>query len=275
MNISYFYIALIILVIIFGALWLKTSKKNKKTKKIVSFVLTGVITVLGLFATISFPFQSSVPASNQENITSKELLPEPSPSAIVSTPTPSPKIPENMVMIRSITHNSTSKDTHSINFTVVVDYNYDEDSKAVVTLHGRHAADSDTLTSFDIYSEQDIEKGYGSLTFEVDVYYFEKDELFFKAYIHPSPEEWLPIAESEPVNVHLQLILNSISNQLNENTDVDYEWVLLETITTTSAPSNTSDTLYKFESMNYTFKDEGTMHWEYTYNVYERVEKTS
>ncbi|MDR2568945.1 MAG: hypothetical protein LBD23_01440, partial [Oscillospiraceae bacterium] len=112
-----------------------------------------------------------------------------------------------------------------------------------------------------------------SLTFEVDVYYFEKDELFFKAYIHPSPEEWLPIAESEPVNIHLQMVLESISIQLNENTDVDYEWVFLETITTTSAPSHTSDTLYEFVSMNYVLNSENTsMQWVYTYKVYKRVD---
>jgi hypothetical protein len=144
-------------------------------------------------------------------------VPTPSPSETISTPilqsplTPIPQTQENIVRIRDITVILISTDIHSIKFSIEVEYNYDGESKAVVALHGSYLSDSDLLFSFGGNSEQVIERGHGKTTFDIDISYFEKDVLFFKAYIHPfpQPEEWIPIAESETVHVEMQRILET------------------------------------------------------------------
>jgi len=60
--------------------------------------------------------------------------------------------------------------------------------------------------------------------------------------------------------------------QLNENEDSEYKWVFSETITTTSAPSNTSEFYYEYLSSNYVYDTEtASMQWVYTYRVYKRI----
>jgi len=137
-----------------------------------------------------------------------------SPHPILSlspTSTPSPQIPENMVRIRNVKLISISKDIHSIKLSVEVEYNYGEELNAVVALHGNYVTDSDSLFSFGGDTEQVIEKGHGKILFNIEVSYFEKDELLLKAYIHPFPQpmEWIPITESEVENVDLKRIVES------------------------------------------------------------------
>ena len=83
--------------------------------------------------------------------------------------------------------------------------------KAVVALHGNYVVDSDSLFSFGGNAEQVIEKGHGKITFNIEISYFERDELLLKAYIHPfpQPKEWIPIIESDMENVDLIRIVES------------------------------------------------------------------
>lgn len=214
MNNFYFYIALIILVIIGGTIWLM--KKEKNTVFVVTFILSSVIAVLGLFATTSLSIQSSVTDADQGNIAGNEVAFETSvlssnditlsqaDSNIVS---PSTQF-DNWIRVREIHIESISEYTNIITCAVTVEYNYEGDgSRAIIALHGNYV-EVESWASFGLDSEDVIEIGYGRHTFTVDVVVPEWNDFSFIGYIHPfiRTDEWLPIAISNPVEIDVKKI---------------------------------------------------------------------